>query len=99
MPNDGSKKLTLQRTTKRGNLMKKLIAISLLLTLVLSLVGCQGGVDMAKADTDTDAFFQAVAAGDFATAQSLMHLRLALPKYIPTPFAIMMQNGIPIPTR
>ena len=53
--------------------MKKLIAISLLLTLVLSLVGCQGGVDMAKADTDTDAFFQAMAAGDFATAQSLMH--------------------------
>jgi hypothetical protein len=68
-----AKKLTLQHTTKRGNLMKKLIAISLLLTLVLSLAGCAGGVDMEQADTDMDAFFQAVAAGDFTAAQSLIH--------------------------
>jgi hypothetical protein len=68
-----AKKLMLQHTTKRGNLMKKLIAISLLLTLVLSLAGCAGGVDMEQADTDMDAFFQAVAAGDFTTAQSMMH--------------------------
>lgn len=53
--------------------MKKVISILLLAVMVFSLAGCQGGVDMATADADTDAFFQAVAAGDFAVAQSLMH--------------------------
>jgi hypothetical protein len=53
--------------------MKKMISILLLAVMVLSLAGCQGGVDMEKADADTDAFFQAVAVGDFAAAQSLVH--------------------------
>ena len=53
--------------------MKKMISILLLAVMVLSLAGCQGGVDMEQADKDMEAFFQAVAAGDFAAAQSLMH--------------------------
>ena len=53
--------------------MKKMISILLLAGMVLSLAGCQGGVDMEQADKDMEAFFQAVAAGDFAAAQSLMH--------------------------
>ena len=53
--------------------MKKLISILLLLIMVLTLAGCQGGVDTEQADKDIDAFFQAVGTGDFATAQTHMH--------------------------
>ena len=53
--------------------MKKMISILLLAVMLFALAGCAGGVDMEQADTDMDAFFQAVAAGDFTTAQSMMH--------------------------
>ena len=53
--------------------MKKMISILLLAVMVLSLAGCAGGVDTDQADKDMEAFFQAVAVGDFAAAQSLMH--------------------------
>lgn len=53
--------------------MKKLISILLLAVMVLSLAGCAGGVDMEQADKDIESFFQAVAAGNFNTAQNYMH--------------------------
>lgn len=53
--------------------MKKMISILLLAVMVLSLAGCAGGVDKQQADTDMESFFQAVATGDYAAAQNLMH--------------------------
>lgn len=53
--------------------MKKLIAISLLLTLVLSLAGCAGGVDVEQADAEVAAFFDTAITGDYEAAKTYLH--------------------------
>lgn len=53
--------------------MKRMLSILLLAAVVLSLTGCSGGVDQEKAHADVAAFFEAVAAEDFAAAESYLH--------------------------
>ena len=53
--------------------MKRICCLFFVATLVLSLAGCQGGVDMPTADESSAAFFACVAAGDYEAAKGYLH--------------------------
>ena len=53
--------------------MKKMISILLLAVMVLSLAGCQGGVDTKQANAEVAAFFDAAIAGDYEAAKAYLH--------------------------
>ena len=53
--------------------MKKTISILLLAVMVLSLAGCQGGVDAEQANAEVAAFFDAAIAGDYEAAKAYLH--------------------------
>lgn len=53
--------------------MKRILCLFFVVSLVLSLAGCQGGVNRAQADAEIAAFFDKVASEDFEGATAYLH--------------------------
>ena len=70
--------------------MKRILCLIFAVALVLSLAGCQGGVDRDKANAEITAFFDKVAAGDFEGAKIYLH-----PQNVTDLQALFSQSGIP----
>lgn len=52
---------------------KSLLSLFLIAILLLSAVGCSGGIDKDRAKADMQSFLDAVAAEDYEAAAALMH--------------------------
>lgn len=52
--------------------MKKAVLVFLAVVMLISFVGC-GGIDGSKANATINEFFSFVEAGDYASAQALLH--------------------------
>lgn len=53
--------------------MKKVFVFTLAFIMIISLVGCSGGIDSSKATSTITEFFKYIEAGDYTGAETLLH--------------------------
>lgn len=53
--------------------MKKVLVFTLAFVMIISLVGCSGGIDSTKATATITEFFGYIESGDYTSAETLLH--------------------------